>query len=184
MKLCVRCKETKDNSEFRQLKTRLNSWCNACCKEHRKEWYQKNKDSEILKSKAYHYATYAKTREHKIKKAIEWVKNNPEKYKINRKKCYENTKSKKMAYAGMRRALKRNAVPSWFDSVRNSVDAIYAMRDWMNLTMFGIKYEVDHIIPLKNDKVCGLHVPENLQIITRFNNRSKQNKFYEELNHG
>jgi hypothetical protein len=58
------------------------------------------------------------------------------------------------------------------------------MRDWMNLTMFGIKYEVDHIIPLKNDKVCGLHVPENLQIITRFNNRSKQNKLYEELNHG
>ena len=179
MKNCVRCNVIKDDAEFKQLKTRLNSWCKDCCKQHKKEWYQKNRESEIEKAKAYHYATYAEKREHKIKKAVEWVKNNPEKYKKNAKKCYENTKSKRMAYAGMRRALARNAVPSWFDSARNSIDAIYAMRDWMNLTMFGIRYEVDHIIPLKNEKVCGLHVPNNLQIITRFDNRSKQNKFKE-----
>jgi hypothetical protein len=179
MKTCASCKTEKQDTEFRQLKTRLNSWCKDCCKEHRKEWYQKNKESELAKAKAYHYATYADKREHKIQKAVEWVKNNPEKYKANAKKCYENNKSKVMAYAGMRRALKRNAVPCWFDSVKSSVDAIYAMRDWMNLTMFGIKYEVDHIIPLKNNKVCGLHVPNNLQVITQFNNRSKQNKFKE-----
>jgi hypothetical protein len=184
MKLCVRCKVKKEDLEFRKLKTRLNSWCRDCCKEHRKEWYQKNKDSEIEKAKAYHHATYADKREHKIKKANEWIKKNPEKYKQFYKKCYENNKSKIMSYAAKRRALKRNAVPSWFDSVKNSVDAIYAMRDWMNLTMFGIKYEVDHIIPLKNNNVCGLHVPNNLQIITEYENRSKQNKFYKELNHG
>lgn len=184
MKLCVSCKVEKEDVEFRQLKTRLNSWCKSCCKKHRKEWYQKNKDTEIEKAKAYHYQSYADKRDHKIKKAIAWVKNNPEKYKINAKRCYENTKSKRMAYAGMRRALKRNAVPSWFDSVKQSVDAIYAMRDWMNLTMFGINYEVDHIIPLKNNLVCGLHVPTNLQVITRYDNRSKQNKFLKETNHG
>jgi hypothetical protein len=184
MKLCVRCKVKKEDLEFRQLKTRLNSWCKDCCKEHRKEWYQKNRKLELDKAKAYHRATYADKRDHKIKKAVEWVKNNPEKYKVNAKKCYENNKSKVMAYAGMRRALKRNAVPIWIDSVKNSLNAIYAMRDWMNLTMFGIKYEVDHIIPLKNSRVCGLHVPNNLQVITQFDNRSKQNKFLEELNHG
>ena len=179
MKLCVRCKVEKEDSEFKHLKTRLNSWCQCCCKEHKKEWYQKNKASELVKAKEYHHATYAEKREHKVQKATEWVKNNPEKYKINAKKCYEKTKSKKMAYAGMRRALARNAVPSWFDSVKQSIDGIYAMRDWMNLTMFGIKYEVDHIIPLKNNFVCGLHTPNNLQIISQFNNRSKQNKFKE-----
>ncbi len=179
MKLCVSCKIEKENTAFRQLKTRLNSWCNDCCKVHKKEWYAKNRETELAKAKEYHYATYADKREHKVQKAVEWVKNNPEKYKINAKKCYEKTKSKKMAYAGMRRALLRNAVPSWFDSVRQSIDGIYAMRDWMNLTMFGIKYEVDHIIPLTNKFVCGLHVPNNLQIITQFNNRSKRNKFKE-----
>ncbi len=176
MKLCVKCNE---NISVLTKHGKYESYCKECKSKARKEWYQSNRDTEIAKAKEYHHATYEEKREHKVKKATEWVKNNPEKYKINAKKCYEKTKAKRMAYAGMRRALARNAVPSWFDSVKQSIDGIYAMRDWMNLTMFGIKYEVDHIIPLKNSSVCGLHTPHNLQIISQFNNRSKQNKFKE-----
>jgi hypothetical protein len=176
MKLCVKC---NSNTSLITKYGKYESYCKECKSIVKKEWYQKNKESEIAKAKEYHHATYKEKREHKIQKATEWVKNNPEQYKVNAKKCYENTKSRKMAYAGMKRALLRNAVPSWFDSVRQSIDGIYAMRDWMNLTMFGIKYEVDHIIPLTNKFVCGLHVPNNLQIITQYNNRSKQNKFKE-----
>ena len=40
----------------------------------------------------------------------------------------------------------------------------------------GIRHEVDHIIPLNNDKVSGLHVPWNLRVLTAKENRDKGDK--------
>ena len=41
----------------------------------------------------------------------------------------------------------------------------------------GVKHEVDHIIPLVHHKVCGLHVPQNVQILTKAQNRQKASRF-------
>ena len=42
----------------------------------------------------------------------------------------------------------------------------------------GYDVEVDHVIPLINDYICGLHVPLNLKIVPRLYNAKKSNRTY------
>jgi hypothetical protein len=43
----------------------------------------------------------------------------------------------------------------------------------------GVQYEVDHVIPLLGDTVCGLHCADNLRILEATENRAKGNQIRE-----
>lgn len=57
--------------------------------------------------------------------------------------------------------------PPWAD--RKAIEVIYANRP--------PGHHVDHIIPLKGENVCGLHVPNNLQYLPAAENIKKSNSF-------
>jgi hypothetical protein len=115
-----------------------------------KEWADSNKE---------HRKTYIR----------DYQRNNKDKINAHHRKYSKTQKGQlvnreKGAY---RRALKKQATPPWID--RKELKKIYAEcpKGW----------HVDHIIPLDNDDVCGLHVPANLQHLTAFENDSKGNRF-------
>jgi hypothetical protein len=45
------------------------------------------------------------------------------------------------------------------------------------LSRSGVKFEVDHIVPIKGELVCGLHTHDNMQILTKAENVRKLNRF-------
>ena len=70
------------------------------------------------------------------------------------------------------------ATPSWADKEEIRMKYI----ECVNMTDgIGIPFLVDHIIPISNPLVCGLHVPENLQIVSVSLAKLKGNKFDQEL---
>ena len=59
--------------------------------------------------------------------------------------------------------------------VQNRINLIYEEMRSRNLA--GGDFVVDHIIPIQNELVCGLHVPWNLTLLTRKQNSAKGNTF-------
>lgn len=149
MKTCFKCKETKSFSSFYKNKTKkdkLDASCKECSKQRYYLWREQN---------------YQKALEYNRKSATDWRNNNPDK----------NT-AKTVRY----NTTKIHATPSWLtNEQRLQIDSIYWLAR-LQYELTDIKYEVDHIVPLKGKTVCGLHVPWNLQLLTERENRSKSNR--------
>lgn len=87
-------------------------------------------------------------------------------YKKHNLNYYYRNKELWKSYKAKRRAIKQRSL---IEDYKSEIKSIY-----LNCPA---GYEVDHIIPLVNDIVCGLHVPWNLQYLTRSENRTKGNKY-------
>jgi hypothetical protein len=85
------------------------------------------------------------------------------------------------AYSSCSRAKKRadeyNANVAWADPAK--IKAIYVEAGQRNAG--GEDVHVDHIVPLKHDLVCGLHVEANLEIVPATLNRTKRNRHWPDM---
>ena len=117
----------------------------------------------LQKERARKY--YERNKELVKERTAKWQTENKEKYKQIYKKCVSTDagKAKKNAATAKRRAMLKQALPLWAN-----LDAIHKI--YVEASKSGM--EVDHIIPLQGENVCGLHVilPANV-------NRKKGNKY-------
>lgn len=117
-------------------------------------YYNKNKETVIARANA-------RPIEERVKHREKYKTQNPELYK---------------ALTSVRKRRHKHATPSWITKEQKiAIRNLYLQA--MALTKItGEKYVVDHIIPLINPIVCGLHVPWNLRVITQEENLKKSNK--------
>lgn len=152
---CVEClkveweKSNRTRAEyFRQYNQREE------VKERKHEWYQENRD-QVVSAAATRPAHVKREYQNAWKERnLVWVR--------------ADTKA--------RRRKHREATPPWLSRQQKSqIRELYKMAITMTKTT-GEQYVVDHIVPLRSDAVCGLHVPWNLRVITQEENLKKSNK--------
>lgn len=136
-----------------------NGYCYECSKCHASNWRVNN----LEHLQEYERRVWQANKEKKREQFRDWT---------------EKNRAKLTAKTGLRRALQDRATPAWVDKL--ALEKIYEdCRARTKAT--GVLYHVDHIVPLKNSLVCGLHVPRNLQLLTASENSRKRNRFNPEL---
>jgi len=90
--------------------------------------------------------------------------------------AYRNLRSKKsgrlLEISARRHLAERRQRPKWADGKK--LRQVYAYARF--LRDCGVNCEVDHIVPLRGELVCGLHTPENLRVAMSRENRAKSNE--------
>ena len=80
------------------------------------------------------------------------------------------------ALVSVRKRRHRSATPPWVTPEQKKAMRELYLNAQRLTKLTGERYVVDHIVPLINPEVCGLHVPWNLQVMTQEDNLRKSNK--------
>ena len=136
-------------------------------------WRRKNADKVAAYSRKWLDAN--KEQRRKIEQS--WRARNPDRVAAHNAKAgakwSKANSGKRNALTLKRKAAKLQRTPAWADLgaiEQFYIEAVRVSRDT------GIPHEVDHVIPLQGENVSGLHVETNLQILSRRENRAKQNR--------
>jgi hypothetical protein len=140
-----------------------------------KEWRLKNKEKASQINKIWR--TLNKSRKAATGKA--YRRANKERIARRVKNWAKQNTAKRAASTAKRRAKHSKASPTWMTYKEFlQIERFYVLAEKLE-KLFCKRYDVDHIIPLQGETVCGLHVPWNLRVISARLNQVKGNKLFQ-----
>lgn len=151
--------------------------CTTCMTCRSEEFFYKRGDGAGFRQKCIPCRTPANP-----KKCGPTPRLNPQQRRANKLAAYAKLnakperKAKQAFYQKTRECRKKMATPKWLTSTQLAHISAYYETAAVLSAEFGIKFDVDHIIPIKGKSVCGLHVPCNLQVLEHRSNMSKGNR--------
>lgn len=148
-----------------------------------KRSYEKNREKIIAyqkkrrlenpeKIKEQEKRKYEKHKEKILARVKKYAQENPEVKRRASAKFMSLNKDRYNAWGAKYRAVKKNAIPKWADL--DAISEAYKEAEYHGL-------HVDHIIPLQSKYVCGLHVWDNLQLLTESKNKAKGNRYWPDM---
>ena len=106
--------------------------------------------------------------------AAKWRDTNKEKARLTCREWKKANPAKHTALQMKRKAAKLQRTPAWANLI--AIEEFYH-RAALRSQLERVPYQVDHIVPLQGEFVSGLHVENNLQVITAAENAAKGNRY-------
>lgn len=205
-KTCIKCSETKHIDLFKTNRACPDGHGNVCKKCDSKRVCAKQKEN-FEERKAYRQLWCAvntdKVKAYQPRRAA-WAKNNPEKIRAYQAKyretahgqlkikeysqlynyIYSEEKTKKkLAWMKLNKGKVNANSAAYNKQIKQSTppwaDKQAILDVYMEAAYFGL--EVDHIVPIRSKLVCGLHIWENLQLLTKQENTKKGNRVWPDM---
>ena len=164
-KTCTKCGTEKLLSAFYKRERSPDGHeaeCKSCRKLRNGKWFLENRD-----------------RHHEMTR--NWYQENREYHLCRSKERYELDKPAALAKYYRRANRTRLATPGWAN--KKEIAKAYRIAERLRAVVGGA-WEVDHIVPLQSDRVCGLHVEHNLQITLAEYNKRKSNLYWLDMPEG
>lgn len=175
LKRCSKCKEQKPLEDFHKDKAKkggLRGYCKPCNSESARRWKEENRAAVRASSRRW----YTENREAHLENNRRWREENREAALENTRRWRGENPVRTKASNAVTYALTRSPLDhSELFGGATRVEAIDFTEPFIRERLrleeeTGVEHHIDHIKPLCEG---GLHVPENLQVITGAENMTK-----------
>jgi len=176
MKTCSCCRLDKPLEEFNKESSRKDGhqrYCRTCVKERAAKRYSEKREELLAQSREWHLQNRESVLD---RKRTNYAKNQAK--ERSRSLAWKNANLGQANQTARIATIQRDAIPVWADM--EAMKAIYQAAAELSRAT-GARYHVDHIVPIRNEIVCGLHCEANLQVLTHSQNSKKGNRHWPDM---